>query len=189
MMAGPPGMMAGPPGMMMGGHPGMNMGGPHPMMMGNPYPMMGGPPHMMFGGPRPPPPMMGAPQPSMMMGGPPAGWTPSLTTVSSTQNPAAVVPLTVYVGKIPLDTGLNDAVLRRIFEVFGKLLRWNRPTDSSHSIKAFGFATFEHAQCALRCVNVLGNIEVAEDQCLVVQVGTKETAVLEALTKVRTALH
>ena len=140
------------------------------------------PPHLM---PRPPMfnPMMGAPMgmPPPPMA-PPVGWTPTLSTVASTQNPAAVVPLTVYIGKIPLD--MNDSFLKRIFEVFGKVQRWNRPMDSQHNIKAFGFVTYDHAQDALRCLNVLGSIEVSEGKCLDVKIGTKETAVLESLTKV-----
>lgn len=146
------------------------------------YPQMyGAPPMFPPMMPRPPPmfnPMM-AP---MGIPAPPLGWTPTLSTVASTQNPAAVVPLTVYIGKIPLD--MNDSLLKRIFEVFGKIQRWNRPMDSQHNIKAFGFVTYDHAQDALRCMNVLGSIEIAEGKHLDVKIGTKETAVLESLSKV-----
>jgi hypothetical protein len=130
-----------------------------------------------------PPPLPPAFAPMMT---PPPGWTPALQQVHTAQNPAAVVPLTIYIGKIPPE--LKDPVIKKIFGVFGKVQRWNHPVDSGNNIKAFGFVTYEHAQIALRCCNVLGTIEISEGKYLVVKVGTKETAVLESLTRVTISL-
>lgn len=109
---------------------------PHPHLMQQHPGLL--PPHMMHHPlhfPRPPmQPQMMAPPPNIRAP-PPAGWTPALTTVSSSQNPVAVVPLTVYIGRIPPE--LDDEMIKKVFGVFGKILRWNRPMDSSQTIKVY----------------------------------------------------
>ena len=72
--------------------------------------------------------------------------------------------------------------------------KWSRPTDTvTGSQKLFGFCTFANGSSALRCKNVLSDIDLTgqcsrsvdvDDLKLQVKAGSKEQAVLESLAEV-----
>lgn len=102
-------------------------------------------------------------------------------TLIKPQVTSATLPLTLYIGKIPL--GLEDNFIVRVLQECGVIQKWNRPQDAQKAYKAFGFVTFEQGKCALRCFNVCNGLTILEGsgESLQVKAGTKETTILEAI--------
>jgi RNA recognition motif-containing protein len=116
-----------------------------------------------------------------MMGVPPPGvlvpmWTPPPALL----NPAAVQPLTLYIGGIPGDLS-NDAILE-ILNACGTVQKWNRPLTVQKNFRNFGFCTFAQGSSALRCYRVLNGFILNGSQ-LQVKAGSKEIAALLTIEK------
>jgi hypothetical protein len=96
-------------------------------------------------------------------------------------NPMAGLPLTLYVGNVPLD--LEDTKLVKIFESCGKLARIVRPSDPKSLLPAsLAFVTYAQAICALRASELIHDLVVNErGDRLVVKMGSKETSVVDSV--------
>lgn len=74
-------------------------------------------------------------------------------------------------------------MLHKVLECCGRIQKWNRPPDpATGAPKAFGFVTFEYGASALRCKNVLTDVEV-HGVLLQIKAGTKEQAALDVMAE------
>ncbi len=96
-------------------------------------------------------------------------------------NPMAGLPITLYVGNLPLD--LEDTKLVKIFETCGKLARVHRPSDPKTLLPAtLAFVTYAQSICALRASLLIDGIVVNErGDKIRVKMGSKETSVIDAV--------
>ncbi|GAM27320.1 hypothetical protein SAMD00019534_104950 [Acytostelium subglobosum LB1] len=175
---GPPGH--GPPG---GGPPfypppmfGKYQGGP-PMMHHHPPPGMFPPGHFP---PMPPPPGM---HPGGMMmhpdrqgvisserdvgrdSGREGGRAPLLPLPAPTREIHNSQLMSIYVGKIP--ETLDDGFIRKLIGLCGKVVKWNRASDTSGKLKGFGFCEYDSPEGVLRALRLLNNLQLDDKNILV----------------------
>lgn len=113
-------------------------------------------------------------------------------------NAVAGLPLTIFLGNVPLD--LEDLKLLKIVECCGKIQKFVRPTDPVTQLPTnFALVTYNQGICALRAKNILDNMiiqpavidpatsqETRSEQRFIVKLGTKETMSLASIQQTET---